>query len=68
MLRGIKTSNHKGDQIFIIHSFANSSKLVSIAFGGEKIIIALFRALTNYLVLALEMGNCGTRIGCKPVG
>jgi hypothetical protein len=68
MVRGIKASNHKEDQIFIIHSFANSSKLVSIAFGGEKIIIAIFRALTKCLELAFEMGNCGMRIGCKLVG
>jgi hypothetical protein len=68
MVRGIKAANHKEDQIFIIHSFANSSKLVSIAFGGEKIIIAIFRALTKCLELAFEMGNCGMRIGCKLVG
>jgi hypothetical protein len=66
VIRGIQTTNHIGNQIFIFNSFANGSKLISQILDSKEIIGAIFLALLNGLKLAPEVGDTGLRCGSEP--
>ncbi len=66
MVGGIETSNDIRDQVFIVNSFANGSKLISQILDSKEIIGAIFLALLNGLKLAPEVGDTGLRCGSEP--
>jgi len=67
MVGGIETSNDIRDQVFIVNSFANGSKLTAI-FLAEEIISAGLGSLANCLQLTPEVGDSGTKSGGKSLG
>jgi hypothetical protein len=68
MVGGLETSNDIGDQVFIVNSLANGSKLIGQIFGYEEIISAGLGPLADCLQLAPEVGDPGARSGCKSLG
>jgi len=67
MVRGVESSNHIGDKIFIFNPFAYCGKLIGKVLGCEQVICATFRPLADGLKLPLEVGNSGSRDRREPL-